>query len=322
MLCSNQLSYVATSGNAGPLVPKRREFSRFLPSLSSRALASLLGLATQRRAFTIKACSVGTLDRPYALRRQDAVFRTLSLSILLTLFTGLWSSRTLSATAMTVLVTGANRGIGLEMVRQLEARGMNVIGTARNPDSAEELKATGATVLQLDVTDAASVAALGTALEGKKIDLLINNAGVGSQRAASLADYDFDKMMLTFDVNSIGPMRVTQALLPNLQAGQHKTVVSISSVMGSIERNGGGAYGYRASKAALNMMNKSLSLELAEEGFTCVVVHPGWVRTRMGGEQAPVTPEQSVAGLLDVISGLSTDDNGKFYDYQGVEIPW
>ena len=250
------------------------------------------------------------------------MFRSLSLSLVLSLFTGMWSSVALSATAMTVLVTGANRGIGLEMVRELEARGMDVIGTARNPQTAEELKATGATVLQLDVTDADSVAALAEALDGKKIDMLINNAGVGSQRAASLADYDFDKMMLVFDVNSIGPMRVTQALLPNLQAGQHRTVISISSIMGSIELNSGGAYGYRASKAALNMMNKSLALELADEGFTCVVMHPGWVRTRMGGDQAPVTPEQSVAGLLDVISGLSTDDNGKFYDYQGEEIPW
>ncbi len=250
------------------------------------------------------------------------MLRTLSLSLLLSLVTGLWSSMTMSATAMTVLVTGANRGIGLEMVRQLEARGMNVIGTARNPDAADELKATGARVLPLDVTDAASVAALAEALDGQKIDMLINNAGVGSQRAGSLADYDFDKMRLTFDVNSIGPMRVTQALLPNLQAGQHKTVVSISSVMGSIERNSGGAYGYRASKAALNMMNKSMALELADQGFTCVVMHPGWVRTRMGGEQAPVAPADSVAGLLDVIAGLGPEDNGKFYDYQGEEIPW
>jgi len=112
---------------------------------------------------------------------------------------------TLSIAAKTVLVTGANRGNGLEMVRQLKARGMSGIGTA---------------------------------LEGKRIDLLINNAGVGSQRAASLANYDIDKMMLTFDVNSIGPMRVTQALSTNLQAGQHKTIVSISSVMGSTDDNG------------------------------------------------------------------------------------
>lgn len=251
------------------------------------------------------------------------MFRTLSLSILLTLFTGLWSSMTLSATAMTVLVTGANRGIGLEMVRQLEARGMNVIGTARNPDSAEELKATGATVLQLDVTDAASVAALGTALEGKKIDLLINNAGVGSQRAASLADYDFDKMMLTFDVNSIGPMRVTQALLPNLQAGQHKTVVSISSVMGSIERNGGGAYGYRASKAALNMMNKALALQIANRGVTSVVVNPGWVQTDMGGAKAELTPEASIGGMIEnVVEKVGLEQTGRFFQWDGSEHPY
>lgn len=250
------------------------------------------------------------------------MLKSVSLSLLLSLVAGLWSSTAMSATVMTVLVTGANRGIGLEMVKQMEARGFDVIGTARNPDTATELKATGAEVLALDVTSAESVAALGAALDGRKIDMLINNAGTGGQRVSSFPEYDFDRMKQTFDVNTFGPMRVTQALIPNLEKGKIKTVVSVSSVMASIERNGGGAYGYRASKTALNMLNSSLAKEYADAGFTCVVVHPGWVRTRMGGEQAPVSTEDSVKGLMDVFAGLSTDDNGKFYDFQGEEIPW
>jgi NAD(P)-dependent dehydrogenase (short-subunit alcohol dehydrogenase family) len=228
----------------------------------------------------------------------------------------------MAATAMTVLITGANRGIGLEMARQLEARGMHVIGTARKPADAEALKATGARVEQLDVTDADSIAALAKRLEGVKIDMLVNNAGIAGHIAGSFEETDFTQIERTFAVNTLGPMRVTQALLPNLEAGRHKTVVQISSRMGSIGQNSGGYYGYRASKTALNMMNSSLALELGSRGFTCVVMHPGWVKTDMGGEGADITPEESVKGLLDVFAGLTPEDNGKFYNYQGEEIPW
>ncbi|QFU77929.1 SDR family oxidoreductase [Halioglobus maricola] len=223
---------------------------------------------------------------------------------------------------MTVLVTGANRGIGLEMVKQMKARGLDVIGTARKPAEADELRATGARVEQLDVTDADSLAALAETLKGVKIDMLVNNAGVGGQAPESFRDTDFAAIDWTFEVNTLGPMRVTQALIDNLDAGQQKTVVHISSVMGSIEKNRGGYYGYRASKAALNMMNKSLAQELGKEGYTCVVMHPGWVQTRMGGPDAAITAEVSVKGMLDVFAGLSPDDNGRFYDYQGESIPW
>jgi NAD(P)-dependent dehydrogenase (short-subunit alcohol dehydrogenase family) len=228
----------------------------------------------------------------------------------------------MAETAMTVLITGANRGIGLEMARQLEARGMNVIGTARKPAEAEALKAAGARVEQLDVTDAQSIAALARTLKGVKIDMLVNNAGIAGHIAGSFEETDFAQIDQTFAVNTLGPMRVTQALLPNLEAGQHKTVIHISSRMGSIAQNSGGYYGYRASKTALNMMNSSLALELGPRGFTCVVMHPGWVKTDMGGEGADITPEESVKGLLDVFAGLTPEDNGKFYNYQGQEIPW
>ena len=250
------------------------------------------------------------------------MLRKLVMTLCLSLLAGLYTAPGMAETAMTVLVTGANRGIGLEMARQLEARGMNVIGTARNPDKATELKATGARVEQLDVTDADSIAALARTLEGVKIDVLVNNAGIAGHIAGSFEETDFAQIDLTFAVNTLGPMRVTQALLPNLRAGSHKTVVQISSRMGSIAQNSGGYYGYRASKAALNMMNSSLALELGKQGFTCVVLHPGWVQTDMGGAGADITPEASVAGILTVLEGLGPEDNGKFYNYLGEEIPW
>ena len=243
-------------------------------------------------------------------------------SIVLILILGLCSVSASAATAMTVLITGANRGIGLEMVKQMKARGFNVIGTARKPEQADELRATGVRVEQLDVTDAESLAGLASRLEGVSIDMLVNNAGVGGQAPTRFRDTDFAAMDTTFAVNSLGPMRVTQALLDNLEAGRQKTVIQISSVMASIAGNHGGYYGYRASKVALNMMNKSLALELGKQGFICVVVHPGWVRTRMGGAGAAISTEQSVSGLMEVFAGLGPEDNGLFYDYQGKAIPW
>ncbi|MEH6583236.1 MAG: SDR family oxidoreductase [Halioglobus sp.] len=224
--------------------------------------------------------------------------------------------------ATTVLITGANRGIGLEFARQFSERGYRVIGTARKPEQATELKALRAQVEILDVTDSSSVKALAAKLEGIEIDILINNAGTGGYNAASFLEFDFDQLPMTFDVNSLGPMRVTQALFENLKQGSDKKIIHISSVMGSIENNRGGYYGYRASKTALNMFNKTLSVELGSQGFVCVVLHPGWVKTRIGGEGAKLTTEESITGMLAVIDQLSSDNNGHFYDYQGNEIPW
>lgn len=226
------------------------------------------------------------------------------------------------AESPTALVTGANRGIGLEFVKQLTAQGYEVIGTARKPEKAVELKKTGARVLQLDVTDGESIAAMAEALEGQPIDLLINNAGISGHRAATFRDTEFDKIAFTFDVNSLGPMRVTQALLDNVLASKNKRVVQISSTMGSIANNQGGYYGYRASKTALNMFNSSLAKELGREGVTAVVLHPGWVQTDMGGATAPVQPTDSVAGMIKVIAGLELADGGRFIDYQGETLPW
>ena len=205
------------------------------------------------------------------------MLKNIFLSALLLFTAAGYSSVASAEVSMTVLVTGANRGIGLELVRQMRARGHQVIGTARKPEQAMELKETGARVVQLDVTDSNSIRAMAEQLKGQRIDLLINNAGMLGHNAQSFAETDFDQVIATFDVNSLGPMRVTQALLPNILAGSGKTVIQISSTMGSIANNSGGYYGYRASKAALNMLNSSLALELADNGITSVVMHPGWV---------------------------------------------
>ena len=222
----------------------------------------------------------------------------------------------------TVLVTGANRGLGLEFTRQLQAKGYKVIGTARNPGKAAELKATGARVEQLDVASQASVDALAEGLKGVPIDILINNAGMAIREDSSLDTLDFDAMERTFQVNSLGPLRVTQALLPNLEAGRAKTIINITSRLGSIELSTGGLYSYRTSKTALNQINKIVSLELAPRGFTSVVLHPGWVQTDMGGADATLTIPESITGMLTVIDGLTIEQSGKFYDFSGEELPW
>ncbi len=235
------------------------------------------------------------------------------------------ASRSFDVTKRTVLITGANRGIGLELARQYHAAGWNVIATAREPDDAKELHAIGDDVLvpALDVTSQDSVNALGKSLDKRHIDLLINNAGVGDGGASTLAKMKTDKFEHVMEVNALGPVRVTQALLPNLRAGQGKTIVSITSILGSIEGNtDGGYYGYRESKAALNMFMRGIAAELAPEHFICIPIHPGWVKTDMGGPNAQLTVEESVTGILKVIDGLKPADSGKFWSYDGSNLPW
>jgi NAD(P)-dependent dehydrogenase (short-subunit alcohol dehydrogenase family) len=243
----------------------------------------------------------------------------------------LWSAvRALPASAAapqrTVLVTGANRGIGLEFARQYHGAGWRVIATARDPEAAKDLKALGAGVriVPLDVTRPESVAALAASLQGEPIDLLINNAGQGvGFRIRPLADLDMDEFERVMQVNALGPVRVTQALLPNLKAGKGKTIVGLSSVLGSITANRqGGFYGYRESKAALDMFLRSLAAELGPDGFICIALNPGWVKTDMGGPDAQLAPEESVSGMRKVLEGLKPGDSGKFWSYDGTNIPW
>ena len=230
----------------------------------------------------------------------------------------------LAATAAdgTVLITGANRGIGLEYARQFADEGYRVIGTARNPASAGELANLGVRIEALDVADPASVASLAQRLQGESIDILVNNAGMFDRSDVTVDKVDFGMLEQTFAVNAFGPLRVIQALLPNLRQGDRKLIVNMSSQLGSIERSNGSWYGYRASKTALNQFNKILSVELGKEGFTSVVLHPGWVRTDIGGDNATLSTEESVEGLMEVIDDLTQRDNGRFYDFEGNEIPW
>lgn len=221
-----------------------------------------------------------------------------------------------------VLITGANRGIGLELARAYAADGWQVIGTCRTPQSAADLKdLQGVEVMPLDVTDSASVAALAAGLSGRPIDVLLNNAGVNF-RAGSLSEIDYGDWAATMDANVFGPMRVCDALKENVLASDRKQMAFISSKMGSIAESTGGSYSYRSSKTALNMAVKCLSLEFGPKGVTSVMFHPGHVRTDMGGPSAPVLATESAAGIKSVIDGLAPSDNGRFFNYDGTELPW
>ena len=222
----------------------------------------------------------------------------------------------------TVLITGANRGIGLELARQYSAEGWRVIGTARRPEAATELRAVGADVMQLDVTDQASVDQLARELAEQPIDMLINNAGI-QLLMWTLEEVDFDEFERLLSVNTIGPVRVSRALLPNLRSGETRKIINITSNLGSIADNtDGGFYGYRESKAALNMFTRSLAAELGANGFICIVLHPGWVQTDMGGAEAPLNVRESVLGMRSVIEHLSSADNGTFWTHAGDRMAW
>lgn len=221
-----------------------------------------------------------------------------------------------------VVVTGSSSGLGLEFCRQLQKLGAEVIGTARDPKKAIDLRALEIRTEKLDVGDGASVGEFAERMGDEPIDMLINNAGIGGE-INGVSSLDFPTLAEFFSVNSLGPLRVTQALLPNLRDGAKRRVIQISSRMGSVGDNSeGGYYAYRASKAALNMFHRCLAAELAGQGFVCVALHPGWVRTRMGGNRAPLTPRASVSGMLQVIGRLRRSDNGKFLDYTGAPVPW
>ena len=197
----------------------------------------------------------------------------------------------------TILITGANRGIGLEFVRQYAAEGAKVHACARRPEDADALskiahESGGKVCLhRLDVADFAAIDLLAQSMDGEPIDLLINNAGIYGPQHQTADRIDYDGWGQTFTVNTMAPVRMVQAFLPNLKAGSGKKVVTITSQMGSIADNNGGYYVYRSAKAALNSAMKGLSVDLAGTGLTVVVLHPGWVKTDMGGPDAPLEPE-------------------------------
>lgn len=228
-----------------------------------------------------------------------------------------------------VLVTGANRGLGLEFARQYAADGWWVFAACRVPDAAKELRRLAAgsegriRVLPMDVTDAASVRNVAAALGGEAIDLLLNNAGVGGPPKQRLGSLDYAAWGKVLEVNTLGPMRVIEALLENVARSQRKLIVTITSGMGSIADNtSGGSYAYRSSKAAVNIVMKSLAVDLAPRGVTCVVLNPGWVRTDLGGPRGTLSPAESVTAVRSVIASLGPEDSGRFLNYNGEPYPW
>jgi len=216
------------------------------------------------------------------------------------------------------VIIGANRGIGLELSRQLADRGWRITAVCRRPSA--ELQALDVQVIEgVDVTDAASLDRLASALGRDSTDLLINNAGV--LQNVSLDTLDPAAIRRQFEVNALGPLRVTRALLPTLR--KHAKLALISSRMGSIADNdSGGSYGYRMSKAALNAAGKSLAHDLAGRGISVAVLHPGYVRTDMTGHRGLIDVDEAASGLLDRIDALSLDNSGTFWHSSGEVLPW
>jgi NAD(P)-dependent dehydrogenase (short-subunit alcohol dehydrogenase family) len=217
----------------------------------------------------------------------------------------------------TVVITGCNRGIGLELARQMHARGDKVIGVCRK-QSAELAKLDIRIIEGIDVAEADDVEKLAAELKGTTIDILLNNAGI--LRRDSFGSLDYDEIMLQFRVNALGPLRVTEALSRNLADGAKVAIVS--SRVGSIDDNGsGGNWGYRTSKTAVNMIGTNMMHELKPRGIAVALLHPGLVATEMTGGQG-VSPEDAAAGLIDRIEELTLETSGGFWHAEGYRLPW
>lgn len=225
-----------------------------------------------------------------------------------------------------VLITGANRGIGLEFVKQYAADGWRVLACCRNPQTATALKAIANANPQvrleaLDVADFNQIDALALALKGEVIDVLINNAGVYPH--STFGDTNYEEWATGFKVNSMAPLKMAEAFVQHLTKSQLKKMATLTSKMGSIEDNTSGeSYSYRSSKTAVNMVMKSLSIDLKPYGISVVTLHPGWVQTDMGGSNALINAHTSVMGLRLVIEQLSLNNTGQFKAFDGKEIAW
>nr|VFK23442.1 MAG: Short-chain dehydrogenase [Candidatus Kentron sp. MB]VFK27839.1 MAG: Short-chain dehydrogenase [Candidatus Kentron sp. MB]VFK74437.1 MAG: Short-chain dehydrogenase [Candidatus Kentron sp. MB] len=231
----------------------------------------------------------------------------------------------------TILITGANRGIGLEAVRQYAEDGWTVLACCRSPNDAHELHGLakksdgGIELYPLDVTDAERRAELASRLEGRPIDILLNNAGIsGGWNSQGFGQCQTDIWLEVFHTNVIGAMLMTQAFVENIAASERKIVANMSSILGSISKAGAfqGDYLYRSSKAALNMVNVCCAHDLAERGITVVALHPGWVRTDMGGPDATLSVQESVTKLRNNLAQITFSDSGRFIGVDGATIPW
>lgn len=217
----------------------------------------------------------------------------------------------------TTLITGTNKGIGLQLCTQLSARGDDVIAVCRTPS--EELTKLGVRIIDgIDVSNTESIERLKSELAGQQLDVLINNAGI--LKGDSFGSLDYDEMLEQYRVNTLGPLRVTEALTDNLKDGSKVAIVS--SRVGSIEDNGsGGNYGYRASKTAVNQIGTNLKHELMPRGIAVALLHPGLVATEMTGGRG-VSPADSARGLIERIDALSIESSGRFWHAEGYELPW
>lgn len=229
----------------------------------------------------------------------------------------------------TILVTGANRGIGLEFVKQYSDDGWAVIATCRSPANATELNQLAnkpnnkITIFKFNANNISDVSDLKTAIGNIPIDILINNAGVYGNGAANFGELAPDLWSETFLVNTIAPIKIMEALVDNVTSSQHKKMAVLSSKMGSIADNtSGGSYAYRSSKAALNATIKSAAIDLAPKGIAVIALHPGWLKTDMGGENAIHDVDNNVSKLREVIQQITASDSGKFLNYDGDELPW
>jgi len=230
----------------------------------------------------------------------------------------------------TVLITGANRGLGLEFARQYASEGWDVFATCREPRRARELQALAQAssgkklrVLSMDVADTGSVHKAAQQLDGIPVDVLINNAGTAGASGQTTGNVDYENWLRVLAVNTLGPMRVAEAFVDLVARSERRLIVTITSGMGSLTDNtSGGSIAYRTSKAAVNMAMRSAAADLGPRGITCVVIHPGWVKTDMGGASAPLTPKESITGMRRLIGRLGPADSGKFFNYDGREHPW
>jgi NAD(P)-dependent dehydrogenase (short-subunit alcohol dehydrogenase family) len=230
----------------------------------------------------------------------------------------------------TVLITGANRGLGLEFTRQYLAEGCAVIAACRNPHKAPALqqlerdsKGGGLTAVELDVADSASVKQAAARVPQTTIDILLNCAGVIGAHGQSIGSLDYDDWRQVLEVNLMGPARLCEAFLDRVAQSDRRLIITITSGMGSLADNtSGGSIPYRTSKAAVNMLMRSAAIDLKPRGITCVVLNPGWVKTDMGGPNAKLLPEESVGAMRRLIAKLGPKDSGRFYNHDGREYPW
>jgi NAD(P)-dependent dehydrogenase (short-subunit alcohol dehydrogenase family) len=230
-----------------------------------------------------------------------------------------------------IVVTGASRGLGFGFTRLWLEKGERVLALARRPDGAEPLAALARnhperlSLIRCDVSDDLSVQQAAAEAQSliDHLDILVNNAGMYGSRETGLDSVSFDELHQVFEVNTIGPLRVCRSFLPLLRRGSGGRIAHVTSLMGSIADNGsGGSYPYRLSKAALNMANRNLAMELEPEGILSVAIHPGWVQTDMGGAGAPLSTPESVAAMVKTIESLRPEQAGGFVDRDGNPMPW